>query len=159
MVFIFCDVGIKNFCYIIVDKAANNSTIDFLDFEIKEFNIKNLIRDVLDLIEELYEKYIIQHFYIELQSFHNARCSKIETVLATYLTEHGLSFSRVRAQDKLKKHDITTKNYVMRKKEAIRIGEIELQKHSYGCITEKINSLKKKDDFYDCVLMAVTELI
>lgn len=158
MIYVYCDVGVKNFCYLVVKKHSN-ILLEFIEFDIKEFSVKDVISDVLDMLEDLMERYEIIKFGIELQNFRNTRCVKIETVIATYLTLKNIHFNRIQAQTKLRRLNITTSSYSKRKKEAILKGEELIKQHEYSKIIDKISTLKKKDDLYDCILMAIVDLL
>lgn len=158
--YMICDVGTKNFCYLIVSVDDATKILTFVAFEIVVFNTKALVADVVATMERVCDTYPLTRVYIELQVWKNNMCSKIETIQSTFLYLRQIQYKKVTAQSKLKLFNITTSTYSVRKAEAVRIGKELLLAHT--CTNEvivRLESLKKKDDFYDCVLMAVTELI
>lgn len=152
---IFFDLGVKNFCYLICEIVDNELKI--IDFSL--VNLKNLIHDVILLLNNLTEQYKFQNIFVESQNYHNTKCIKIETVILTYLTLNNLPFKKVIPSKKLKLLNIDSTSYSIRKKGVVNLGEkilscTPLPKN----LNEKLINLKKKDDFYDCFLMAITEL-
>jgi hypothetical protein len=98
--------------------------------------------------------------FIESQNFRNTTCVRVETVILTYLTIRKIPFKKVHPYRKLKLLGINSPSYSVRKKNIVSFGEETISSCLYNEeIKQKIENLKKKDDFYDCLLMAITELL
>jgi Holliday junction resolvasome RuvABC endonuclease subunit len=158
---IFCDLGTKNFCYLVCSKEDNITTL--IDMEIilfkKHTNKAKLITEVIKLISDLVEKYSDSKFFIESQHHNNIKCLKIEYIILTYLQTNNLKFKSVSPKSKFKILDITYTNYHNRKKQVVKYGKelLENSENIINNIQEKIEKLEKLDDFYDCFLMCITE--
>lgn len=152
--FLFCDIGVKNFCYLICDQQKK-----ILDFETEVNFEKDTINSVIDYMEKICDAYPLRCVFIESQIFKNVKCLRIETVISTYLTLKNVSFKLVQSSRKYNLLGFASQNYRKRKKFVVEKGEEMLKTMQVSeQLKEKIDSLKKKDDFYDCVLMMCTEL-
>lgn len=149
---IFCDIGIKNFCYM---SCEFNEKITIKNFEILQFVSTGLklIKELNNFIEKFEN---VNCFYIESQIYFNTKCVRIESILQSLLFSKGIKFEKINAKRKLILFNIGTKSYSKRKRSCIKLGE-ELIKLTINECEEKIKTLTKKDDFYDCVLMAITK--
>lgn len=150
--FLFCDIGTKNFCYLICDEKK-----EILNFEILNFE-KDTINSVLRFLQSL-STYSFTSVFIEAQIFKNAKCLRIETVIATYLTLNKIPFKLVQASKKYRLLGFSSHDYRLRKKFVVEKGA-EMLKDAVTSddIRQRIKDLKKKDDVYDCILMMFTEL-
>ena len=153
---LFCDIGIKHFCYLICNQQKK-----IFDFETLAFS-RNTTTSVIDLFEKIREIYQLENVFIESQIFKNASCLKIETIISTYLTLKNIPFKMVQSSKKYRVLEMDSekkKIYRERKKFVVEKGEELLKKTEVEkTVVDKIQQLKKKDDFYDCVLMMFTEI-
>jgi Poxvirus A22 protein. len=156
---LFCDVGIKNFCFLICELKDK---LTLVTFDLIELASPLKIREIIDLLDLIYKNYQIETFYIESQNFKNTKCIRVETAIITYLNLYNYKFKRVQPKKKLTKLSIDSTSYTSRKKGVVNIGEKMLYQDNIVVSEElntKISALRKKDDFYDCFLMAITELL
>ena len=151
--FCFIDIGTKNFCYIICTKEKEQLYI--YDFDVIKIS-KNTIDSTISF---LYSMKNIDSYYIEKQVSKNTKCKIIETVIITYCKLKNINFNSVNAKGKNKLLKDGSQNYYFRKKDIVKTGEKYLESIiKSDNIKKKITELTKKDDFYDCLLMALTEL-
>jgi Poxvirus A22 protein. len=151
--FVFFDIGVKNFCYFrckVTDKK-----LELINFEVVKLQ-NPLTESVIKLLDDLKEN---EFFFVEIQNYRNTKCIKIETIIITYLIIHALPHKRVSPFRKIKLLQLDSSSYTKRKNAIISYGEkIVNNVIKSNAIKQKIENLKKKDDFYDCLLMAITEL-
>lgn len=154
--FVFFDIGIKNFCYLIC--KLHNEKLEIIDFEIVSLT-QPLIASTIFLLDKITSLPDIEKYFIELQNYRNVKCIKIETAIETYLRINRLYFAKVHPFKKLKSLGIFSSSYFIRKKRVVEHGEKFL---THVVLSQKVSSklseLKKKDDFFDCFLMAITEI-
>jgi hypothetical protein len=143
-----CDIGTKNFCYILCkDKVL-------IDFEIVQFDKKKLIEQVINMMTML----DIDKCFVENQVFSNTVCIKIQTIIETYCHMNKIYCKKVSPTKKFNVLNIDHSSYDIRKKNSVKYGTEYINKMNLDQdLLEKINRLKKKDDFYDCILMMITE--
>jgi hypothetical protein len=168
--YVFFDIGMKHFCFLVcelIKPPLSESVHQTSDLKIVDFQVlalTNYITDTISLLHRL-QGLPQAHWYIESQNYKNTRCVKIETVIVTFASLKKISFTKVQPYKKLKILDIDSSSYNKRKSGVVAIGEKIVGKLASSndlCpqhIMGKIQQLKKKDDFYDCILMAVTELL
>lgn len=153
-----CDVGTKNFCYILFDNekyAGRLPCHPVIDFEIVEFDKKNLVSSVVEKMKAL----PFHECLIESQIFGNAACVKIQTIIETYCVINDIECTSVPAVRKFKILSIPKPTkYSDRKKIVIEYGSNVIEKYATPVIRDRVDKLQKKDDFYDCLLMAISEL-
>lgn len=149
----FIDIGIKNFCYLTVE--VNDNVLSLCSFE--KLQVNN-ISEVVSLMDNLVEE--SEKFYIESQNYKNTKCVRLESAIITYCIVHKLAYTGIKAKKKIKMLNIDTSNYYRRKKGVVSKGEELLKRCTVSEeLLTQISELSKKDDFYDCFLMAFTELV
>lgn len=150
---IFLDIGTKNFCFLKCNIIEDNLRV--IDFDLIELKTP-IVTSIISVLDALGPS----NFYIELQNRRNIQCIKIETMIETYLTLKNLPFKKVHPNKKLKILNLCSTSYYTRKKSVVSAGRKMIKKAIISqTLSEKIEGLKKKDDFYDCYLMAITELL
>jgi uncharacterized membrane protein len=151
--FIFFDIGVSNFCYLICE--LTDKKIKVIDFDIVRFG-KNIVGEVISFLDDTPRP---EKFFIEVQYHKNSKCTKIETVILTYLTINNLRYKKVHPFHKIKVLNLDSSSYSVRKKSVIEHGKIKLKETIISDqLLDKLDELKKQDDFFDCLLMAWTEL-
>jgi hypothetical protein len=161
---VYIDVGIKNFFYVVVQ---GKQIMDFNVIKFKSTDAEKLMKELSKFIEHVCVEHVcVKHicaggcWYIESQLTFNSKCTKIETILKTLLFAKGLKFKTVRPATKYKVLDpeMSNKSYTIRKKWVVTKGtELLSQFEISAALRERFDGLDKKDDFCDCILMAVTE--
>lgn len=161
MNYIFLDIGIKNFCYLVCNIDSNIITLNNTGIiEIKNTNKNKLIKEVIQIIKDLLIPDL--YFCIESQPFQNPKCQKIEYIILTYCESMGYNYKSINPKDKYKILNIKYSNYYDRKKKVVIYGEKILNEKKYknyniqNNIEHKISNFSKLDDFYDCFLMCIT---
>lgn len=152
--YLFFDIGVKNFCYFLC--KITDEKLEIIDFQI--IDLKNdTIKSVINLLDNLPRP---EKYFVEIQNYRNTKCIKIETVIITYLSINKLKFKKVHSFRKIKMLKLNSSSYHIRKKSVIELGERLLPSSLMSdSLKEKVNGLSKRDDFFDCFLMALTELL
>ncbi len=154
MVQVICDVGVKNFCYVVFDKSTNT----MIDFDVCSFRKKNFIQDLLALWLVIKDRFSPTTIYMEQQLLTNILCQKMETATLAFAVLNSIEFRRVPAKQKFTRLQIPYTDYTDRKKKSIKVGKemFESQVVASQAIRDRVSALVKQDDFFDCVLMALT---
>ncbi len=143
-----CDVGTKNFCYILGEKK------ELYNFEIVQFNKKKILQEVFNLLERLK----FDECLIENQVYNNTTCIKIQTIIEAYCFINKIKCKKVSPKKKFTVLNLEHDTYRKRKQNSIKYGEEIIKTMTISDeLREKISNLKKKDDFYDCLLMMLTD--
>jgi hypothetical protein len=151
---IYCDVGLKNFCYILIQRP-----VTLLDFEICSFQKSTVLEEVCALLEKLIQKGVTV-VNVERQLAVNTLCLKIETAIKTFCILKNITFKSISAKEK-NSHLMKTCSYYQRKKQIVLLGLKLLENITYEneIVRTKVQTLingKKKDDFFDCICMFMT---
>jgi len=144
---VFIDPGIVNCCFLLYDNE--NSTVhDFFIKSVKDVSI------CYDILEKLLP--VIKSIHVEKQVSKNTKCLKIEAAINTFCLCNKLIFELINARLKTVLLNIPkSTSYYNRKKKIVEFGTILLDNKTILYDNrEKINNLEKKDDFFDCLLMA-----
>ncbi len=144
---LFVDIGSKNFCYLCVD---NEKILDWNLISIK--SLEELV-EILDSIN-------FDFLFLEKQMSINSVCIKFQTACETYCILKEKKYRLVSPKHKFDFFKVHFKNYYERKQWVISKGkEILFKKYPNSIFVDKVLQSKKKDDFFDCLLMSITEEI
>ena len=154
MVHLFCDPGIKNFCYVIFDKC-HNSIIDYKLIDLT----KNYFDNLLNLLKELNNIYQLKSIHVEHQ-YYNKKCANIQLICKVYAALNNINYHCISPSLKFKRlnkiYNIPIpKTKTERKKFASNYNSKLLTENQIN----DINTWKKKDDIYDVILMIETDII
>uniref|UniRef100_A0A6C0JPY8 Mitochondrial resolvase Ydc2 catalytic domain-containing protein n=1 Tax=viral metagenome TaxID=1070528 RepID=A0A6C0JPY8_9ZZZZ len=167
MITAFFDLGTENFCHIVFETVDKEKKI--INFEITKFKMnKSIYKSITNFFDNLCERYKIDKFYVEQQVSKNKNCCKIQCIIETYLCIKRKKYKTVNAKKKYKAFSFFEKDeyincksgqkYRKRKNFVISKGSELLNEYTFDDeMKKKIESLKKEDDFYDCLLMEYTE--
>ena len=140
---IFIDIGIKNFCWLKYDYKENR--VDSFDIiEIKS------ISDITKLLDTFNNP-----INIELQISKNNKCKRYEYHIESYCEIKKISFKKINPNNKFKTmNEICPKKYYQRKNKIIEMGNKLISENKIKCPEILFT---KKDDIFDCILMAFTK--
>jgi len=142
---IFIDIGTKNFCWLKYNCIENSVEI-FDIIEIKSISDLTKLLDTFDV-----------PINIELQISKNTKCKRFEYHIESYCEIKNISFIKINPKNKFKlMNELCPKQYYKRKKKIIEIGNKLISENKIKC-PEII--FKKKDDIFDCILMAFTKYL
>jgi len=142
---IFIDIGIKNFCWL---------KYNYTDNSIKSFDIIEIksISDITKLLDTFNNP-----INIELQISKNTKCKRYEYHIESYCEIKKISYNKINPKNKFKLiNEICPKQYYKRKKRIIEIGNNLIAENKIKCPEIPF---KKKDDIFDCILMAYTKYL
>lgn len=140
---IFIDIGIKNFCWLKYD-CENNHVISFDIIEVKSISDITKLLDTFDI-----------PINIELQISKNIKCKRYEYHIESYCEIKNILFKKINPKNKFKLlNEICPKQYRKRKNKIIEIGNKLISEKKITCPDI---CFKKKDDIFDCILMAFTK--
>lgn len=149
---IICDVGTKHFCYLLFDEQEGRVR----DFAVAQLDDR---RGVVAAVFDLLDAHRFDGAIVEQQVRANSVCVRIQTAIECYCYAKRIPYRSVPAARKFAQLSIVKpKAYSARKRASVKYGSSVLAELADGETTRRVEALNKKDDFYDCLLMAIGEL-
>lgn len=147
-----CDVGTVNFCYLLFDEQTQM----VIDFELTQLDKKRLVASTLELLARIAT---FDGCIIERQVATNQTCVKVQTAIECFCHHNGIRYTVVPAARKFAQLGVERPpKYQDRKRASVDYGSRVLPSVASPEIIARVALLKKKDDFFDCLLMALGEL-
>ena len=154
-----CDTGVKNFCYVVFKNK------DVIEFDVLNVKTGNALYNLLNTLSKNYDfnKIIVERAYSR-----NSKGLAYVTIINIFfkcLADHknvtvDIIIDHAGAKFKRLNIDIADTSTRERKKKSIEIGKGLMFSEKKLTLSHqsdlKYQTLKKLDDFYDCVLMYYT---
>lgn len=140
-----------NFCWILYDNITNKIE----NYELSQINNVKECCNILIKIKSLNANKI----FIERQLSKNLKCYKYQTVIETFCILNNILYDFINPKNKFKKMKVNIediKKYKKRKDKSIELGYKLIKENLIYIDVDKVNKLPKKDDLFDCILMAYT---
>lgn len=146
-VVLVCDIGIKNFCFIV-----------FVGYELVHFGLNKIVdlNELILLLSTLSGEFQFTKIWCERQFSRNVKCMMYMAAIQTFAQIKSIPCTIINPITKFHVlNDETTKHTSRaRKQRSVHLGKKILLRYNLDSkLLGLLASLHKKDDFYDCLLM------